>query len=292
MGRLAMKFSVLWCGFLLAAAWPAAAQSPAPADILKDSPASDWKALDPSSLLVMSLPSGPVVIELAPAFAPVSIANITTLVRAHYFDGSAVVRVQDNFVAQWARDEAEEKTAPALKGQAEFERPLSAGFVALGDPDAYAARTGFDGDFPAATDGSREWLTHCYGMVAVARDVAPDSGTGLELYAVVGQAPRQLDRNFTPVGRVIQGIEKLSALPRGTGPAGFYQTPAERAAITAIRFASDLPAAEQPKLEVLKTSSPTFKAWLDARRNQLGMYVRAAGHVDVCNISLPLRPAR
>jgi peptidylprolyl isomerase len=204
-----MKFVMLCFGLLLALAPTVDAASPAPADVLKDSPDADWRALDPSSLLVMNLPGGPVVIELAPAFAPVSIGNITTLVRAHYFDGSAVVRVQDNFVAQWANDEEQEKAAPALKGQAEFEHPLSAAFVALGDPDAYAPRTGFDGDFPAATDGTREWLTHCYGMVAVARDTAPDSGTGLELYAVIGQAPRQLDRNFTLVGRVVQGIERL-----------------------------------------------------------------------------------
>jgi peptidylprolyl isomerase len=292
LGRFAMKFAMLCFGILLTNALPADAAGPAPGDVLKNSPDTDWRALDPSSLLVMSMPAGPVVIELASAFAPASIANITTLVRAHYFDDSSVLRAQDNFVVQWAKDEAQEKAAPALTGQAEFERPLSAAFIALVDPDTYAARTGFDGDFPAATDGKREWLTHCYGMVAVARDTAPDSGTGVELYAVIGQAPRQLDRNFTLVGRVIQGIERLSVLPRGTGPLGFYQTPGEHIPITSIRFASDLPSAEQPRLEVLKTSSVTFKAYVEARRNQIGMLVHPAGHLDVCNIQLPVRASR
>ncbi|HWY61733.1 MAG TPA: peptidylprolyl isomerase [Rhizomicrobium sp.] len=292
LGRFAMKLAMLCFGILLATALPVDAASPAPADILKNSPDVDWRPLDPSSLLVMSLPAGPVVIDLAPAFAPASVANITALVRAHYFDGSTVVRAQDNFVVQWAQDEEREKAAPALKGQAEFERPLSATFIALADSDTYAARTGFDGDFPAATDGRQEWLTHCYGMVAVARDTAPDSGTGVELYAVIGQAPRQLDRNFTPVGRVVQGVERLSVLPRGTGSLGFYQTAAERVPIASIRFASDLSSAEQPKLEVLKTSSATFKAYVEARRNQIGMYVRPAGHMDVCNIPLPVRASR
>ena len=282
-----MKFTVL-C-FVMLLALPAVAASPAPGDVLKDAPGTDWKTLDSANLLVMRLPSGPVVIELAPAFAPTAIANITDLVRAHYFDGSSIKRVQDNFVVQWAQDEAREKAAPALKGQAEFEHPLSGTFIALSDPDTYARQTGFEGDFPAATDGKREWLTHCYGMVAVARAAAPDSGTGTELYAVIGQAPRQLDRNFTLVGRVIQGIERLSSLPRGTGPGGVYETPQEHTPIASIRFASDLDPREQPKFEVLKTFSATFKAYIEARRNQAGMFVHPAGHINVCNIQLPVR---
>src|SRR5271170_1137846 len=72
-------------------------------DILAASPRGDWRAINPADSLVMELPSGRVVIELAPVFAPQTIANIKTLVRAHYFDGSFVVRAQDNYVVQWAR---------------------------------------------------------------------------------------------------------------------------------------------------------------------------------------------
>ena len=75
------------------------------------------------------------------------------------------------------------------------------------DHDTYAPQTGFDGAFPAGSDGKSEWLLHCYGMVGAGRDNAPDSGSGVELYAVTGQAPRQLDRNITLVGRVVQGME-------------------------------------------------------------------------------------
>src|SRR5262249_53745094 len=145
---------------------------------------------------------GQVVMELAPAFAPISIGNVHALVKARYFDGSFVVRAQDNFVVQWAQDDAREKLAPPLQGKAEFERPLAKTFVALSDPDTYAPKTGFDQGFPAASDGKQEWLVHCYGTVAIARATAPDSGTGVELYAVIGQAPRQLDRNFTVIGRI------------------------------------------------------------------------------------------
>ena len=68
----------------------------------------------------------------------------------------------------------------------------------------------FDGDFAAGSDGKSEWLLHCYGSVGAGRGNAPDSGSGVELYAVTGQSPRQLDRNITPVGRGVQGMEPLS----------------------------------------------------------------------------------
>src|SRR5690606_9568936 len=76
--------------------------------------------------------------------------------------------------------------------------------------------------FPAARDPAdgTAWLAHCYGTVGAGRDNDADSGSGTELYVVTGHAPRQLDRNITVVGRVVQGMELLSALPRGPAPAG------------------------------------------------------------------------
>ena len=116
--------------------------------------------------------------------------------------------------------------------KAEFDRPFSASepFTPLPDPDTYAPSTGFADGFPAARDpgSGKTWLTHCYGMVGVGRDNDADSGGGTELYAVIGHAPRQLDRNVTLVGRVVQGIELMSSLPRGTEALGFYKTAAER----------------------------------------------------------------
>ena len=239
----------------------------------------------------MSIPSGPVIIALAPDFAPGSVANIKALVHRHYFDASAIVRAQDNYVVQWSQP-APPKSTPAVKGFAEFERPLSPSFKRLPDPDTYAPQAGFDHGFPAASDGSREWLVHCYGMVGVGRDTAAASGTGAELYAVIGQAPRHLDRNITLVGRVLQGIEKLSVLPRGTGALGFYEKPTQDTRIAAIRLGSDLAPAQQARLEILpcRLNSPTFTAYVEARRNRHSdWFVRPAGHIDVCNIPVPVR---
>jgi peptidylprolyl isomerase len=274
-----------------------AAAFPTPDGILASAPAGDWQTLDPADTLYMDIPGGRVVILLAPGFAPKTVANIKALVHEKYFDDSAIVRSQDNYVVQWSQEDKKKKAARAkLKGFAEFEKPVSAALVRLPDHDTYAAQSGFDGDFPAGSDGKSEWLLHCYGMVGAGRDNAPDSGSGVELYAVIGQAPRQLDRNITLVGRVIQGMEMLSSLPRGGGAQGaymgFYSSPSQYTKIRAIHLASDLPPGERLRLQTLKTDSASFKAYVEARRNRHNdWFVRPAGAIDACNIPLPVRTA-
>jgi peptidylprolyl isomerase len=277
---------ILAAALLLATA--ASAAPKAPDEVLKASPKSDWHRLDPADLLVMQLKTGRVVIALAPGFAPKTVGNIKALAHSGYFSkNAAIIRSQDNYVVQWARDPEPKSTG----GWIEFERGVTPAFHALKDPDTYAPRAGFDGDFPAASDGKREWLVHCYGMVGAGRDLAPDTGNGAELYAVIGQAPRHLDRNITVVGRVVQGMELLSSLPRGAGVMGFYDKPAQHTPILFTTIASEMPAKDQPRLEALSTASKSFAAYAEARRNRAGpFFMKPAGRVDVCNIPLPVRP--
>jgi peptidylprolyl isomerase len=265
-----------------------------PNDIVHTAPPQDWAAFDPDDLLVIDLErGGQVVIALADAFAPVHIANIRRLARAHWYDGLVIERVQDNYVVQWG-DPDGTKPAPAgitHPAPAEYERP-SAGlaFNALAYRDTYAGRVGSVAGFPVAEDGDRAWLVHCYGMVGVGRDLNPDTGTGAELYAVIGQPPRALDRNIAVVGRVLSGMDILAALPRGTGDLGFYADPGQRAPIRQVRIASDMPAAERPHFERLRADSPAFAAWSHARANrQDTFFLRPAGALDVCNAEPPVR---
>lgn len=268
---------------------------PSPDDILAKAPADAWQPLDPANTLYMDLDGGRVVIMLAPEFAPKTVANIKQLVAGRYFDGSAIVRAQDNYVVQWSRDDTAEKSASAtLKGYVEFERPLSPSLVRLPDPDTYAPITGFDGDFAAASDGKSEWLLHCYGMVGAGRENAPDSGSGVELYAVIGQSPRQLDRNINLVGRVVRGMELLSSLPRGGSAQGayqgFYRSPSQYTKIKSIRLVSELPPKDRLKLAFLKPGSSSFSAYVESLRNHHNdWFVRPAGAIDACNIALPVR---
>ena len=283
----------------------AANDTPTPKELLEQSTPQEWRVPDPANLLDMTLPNGHVLIELAPDFTPLHAANIRTLVREHYFDGLAIVRVQDNFVTQWddpaADDEDKAHTRSLGHAKAklppEYTRAIDPKleWTPLPDGDVYAPQVGFSEGFPAARDPAtgREWLTHCYGAVGVARDIAPDSGNGSALYAIIGQAPRGLDRNLAIAGRVIQGMELLSAMPRGPAPMGFYTDKQQRVPITSIRLAADLPVAERPKIEVLRTDSRTFAKLVDAKRNRHdAFYTLPAGRIDLCSISIPSREAK
>jgi peptidylprolyl isomerase len=165
----------------------------------------------------------------------------------------------------------------------------------LGYPDSYAPYAGHAGGWPIGYDRARgrAWLAHCYGMVGVSRDLAPDTGHGGELYAVIGHAPRHLDLNIALVGRVIDGIDALSARPRGTEALGFYKQRSEDVAITRIRLAADIPAGERPRYEVLRSDRPAFSRFVTGRANRGGSFFqRPAGGVDLCNVNVPVRPKR
>jgi peptidylprolyl isomerase len=291
-----------------AAAPPTPPAKPAPTksaqQILAASPASDWRGLDPENTLLMELASGQVIIELAPRFAPAHAANIRALARGGYWNGLAILRVQDNFVAQWgdpdSEDAAKARPLPAGAQQklpAEFSAPIdhigkAAGFTRLPDVEGWAPRTGFAEGFPVAANPKtgQAWLAHCYGMVGAGRSDAADSSNGTELYAVIGQAPRGLDLNITVVGRVLKGMELLSALPRGAGAMGFYDKPEQRTGIQRIRLMADVPPTERPALQVLRTESGTWAQLLDARRHRGGWFVHSPGYIDVCSATVPTRP--
>jgi peptidylprolyl isomerase len=288
---------LLWAAPLSWGATPAAAQAKKPltaAEVLSASSLADWRPLDPQNTLYMELPAGRVIIELAPEFAPRHVANVIALARGHYFDGLAILRAQDNYVVQWGDADGKKAVGEAQRTlPAEFERPLRGlTLTKLADPDTYAPQVGFVDDFPAAADPGigRVWPVHCYGMVGAGRDNDVDSGGGTELYVVIGQAPRHLDRNVTLLGRVVRGMELLAVMPRGSGPLGFYEHPEQRVPIKSLQVASDVPVAQRTELEVLRTDTPTFQAYIATRRNRLEEWFKVpAGRVDVCNIPIPAR---
>ncbi|MGE0044216.1 MAG: peptidylprolyl isomerase [Hyphomonadaceae bacterium] len=296
-------------GWIVAAALVAGACASAPAEqasaptttrtiseIMASIPESDWAPLNPENTLYMELPSGRVVIELAPDYAPNHVANIRALAREGYFDGAAIVRVQENYVAQWSRTEESPREIRTGRATlpAEFDRAIEGDlpFVRLPDRDTYAPEVGFSNNFPVARDPARgrTWMTHCYAMVGAGRDVAADSGGGAELYVNIGQSPRNLDLNVTLVGRVVQGMELITVLPRGTGDLGFYTEPSQRTPIRTIRVAADAPQAERTNLDVLRTDSASFQELVAARRNRRDeWYLHPAGAIGVCNVPIPVR---
>jgi peptidylprolyl isomerase len=282
--------------FLLTGAAQPAKKWLTPTDIVTAAPAGAWRPIPEEDLLVIDLrDGGRVVVQLAPAFAPVHVANIRALARGGWWNGAAIYRVQDNYVAQWGNNESE-KPLPAgvvAKPPAEYTRPLTGLRVKpLGFADPYAPAAGFALGWPVAYSPKGNWanLAHCYGSVGVGRGLSPDTGTGGELYAAIGHGPRHLDRNIAVVGRVVEGIDRLSSLPRGTEALGFYKERSQDVPITAARLASEIPAAERPAFEYLDTGSASFANYLRVRANRRDdFYIRPAGGVDLCNVQVPVR---
>lgn len=296
-GKIALPALLGISAIVLMAAAPApeAPKTPStPQEILDAAPATAWKTVAPEDMVVMNLADGTKAIyQLAGDFAPVHVANIRQLVRSGYFDGAVILRVQDNYVVQWGRPDEDKTVAQGIEKHPPAEYDFSAkgvAFKALPWPDAYAKKAGHINGWPAATDGKSDWLVHCYGMIGVARDVAPDTGDSTQLYTIIGQAPRHLDRNLAVIGRMLSGMDTLAARPRGTEALGFYKTDAERVKIVSAKMASDMPATERPSFQVLDSDTPTFDQWLKARANRTGaFFVRPAGALDICNAQTPTR---
>ena len=271
-----------------------APQPPSPADIVARAAPASWRSIPADDLVIYTLADGrQVVVWLAPGFAPEHVARIRALAKAGWWDGASIYRVQDNYVAQWG-DVTEKKPLPsgvADAGPAEYEVTAQRIAVPMTRPDSYAVRAGFSADgWPVAGNGTASWLTHCYGMVGVARDLAPSIGSGGELYAVIGHAPRALDRNIALVGRVIEGIDALSSLPRGTGKLGFYDKGQTPTGIVRAQLASGVPEAARPKFQYLAPTSRDFAAYLHARENrEPPFFTVPAGGADVCSVPVPVR---
>ena len=342
---------------LLALCAPLCAQEPArkrsAPEIVKAAPAADWSTIAPDDLLVMTLspdaagqPRQVILQLLPPPFSQGWIGNMRKLAAAHWWDGGAVYRVQDNWVAQFGdpdedtpkakrlpaglavvpeseyvydpkeheavqtfvaqlfspadhfRSEARQKALNEAMSQANGKADVKAlldHYNSLAEAqraDSYAPFTAFYQGFPLALSAEEAWPTHCYASVGVGRNNSPDTGTGAELYAVIGTPPRQLDRNIAVVGRVIEGIEHLSSLPRGPAPMGMYNDKSKNTPILSIRLASTLPPADQPRFQYLATDSASFKDYVEARVNRRdSFYIYAAGSADICNIPVPIRRA-
>lgn len=273
-----------------------------PQEILDTSPKSAWKHIPQDNLLYMTLAGNKrVIIELADDFAPHHTKQIRTLAKSHYWDDTAVYRGHDNYVVQFGsydyKTDQNTKQLPATAQKtlpAEFTRAIKGlPFTALPDKEPYSDKVGFVGNFPVAVYKGQGFVPHCYGAVGVSRDTVDKPMTAEDLYVIIGQPARHLDRQITVAGRVIDGIEHLSVLPRGLNdPLGFYDNDTDKTAITAIRVGSDLPKEEQVQFTSLDTQSKTFARWLDARRHrEKGEWFVAdfVPYADVCYTKVPLK---
>ena len=266
-----------------------AATPPLPSDPVE----GDWRAIPDDELMLIELADGHrVVVRLAARYAPAHVANIRTLARAGWWNGESVYRVQENWVAQWG-DPTEKKALPVGMTDhpaAEFEITGFAPAQRLAKADAYSTASGITADgWPVATDGKAAWLTHCYGMVGVARDAAPSTGSGSELFTPIGQSARRLDLNYTVVGRIVEGMQYFSSLPRSDAAMGVYATAAERTGIARVVLASDLPVASRPHYQYRGADNVRFAAAIQRREHPDAPTVAIGA--SVCDVLPAVRKA-
>lgn len=254
-----------------------------------------WRQVDPENLVFVELPAGTVTIELNPAFAPKTVEQFRDLVRNRFYDGLGFYRVIEGFVAQGGdgSDLGELSDKPTI--EAEFERDWDdeMPWQFAQEPDLFAPRTGFVDGFPAARDPGEEkvWLTHCPGMIAMARNNDKDSSRS-DFYIVIGQAPRYLDRNMNVFGRVIDGMAVVQQIKRGPeNNNGIFRDETQITRMRSVRLASDLPENERLSAYVVDTNSIGFEDMLDSRRNrkQAFFHRKPPEALDVCQVPLGSR---
>jgi peptidylprolyl isomerase len=157
---------------------------------------------DPQDTLYLDLKQGRVVIQLLPDVAPKTVAQIKTLARQGFYDGTPFHRVIEGFMAQG------------------------------GDPTG----TGTGGSKLPDVPLEPSQLHFLRGTCGMARASSPNSGNS-QFFIMFAPNP-SLDGQYTIWGRVIRGMEYVDQIKRGTGPNGQVTGDPDR--IVHMRVAADV----------------------------------------------------
>jgi peptidylprolyl isomerase len=274
-----MKKAALICAMALACAAPAAAQ------------VSDWRTPDPQNVLVIDTNVGRIIAELSPEMAPAHVDRIRTLTRQHFYDGLTFFRVIGDFMDQTGDPENNGtggSSLPDLQPEFTFRR-APGGFFKTGTkgPDEEAHSTtdiGFFGVMPVRSspemqmmvtaDGKAPaWGLFCPGVLGMARAQAPDSANSQ--FFLMRDTKHDLDLKYTPFGRVIAGEEVVLKIKTGE------PVPPPQDRMVKVRLLSDIPENERPKVQVMDTGGPAFKALVEAQKAAKG------GAFDICDVEIP-----
>ena len=253
----------------------------------------DWRDVSPENLILIETRHGDIAVELNPDFAPNHANQFRQLVRDDVYNGIRFYRVIDAFVAQGGLQD-DDKIEPFPTLENENDRPISdAKLVPLGNADLFAPIVGHIDGFAAGRSESleREWLLHCPGALAMARDTDPDSG-GTEFYIVL-DAQRYLDRNLTIFGRVIDGMQYVQKLKRGDRAVGngVIQAPEVGDEILSMTVAADMDAAIRPSYQVQNMPTQAFEDAKTAKRvrDEDFFYRKPPEVLDICGFEVPVR---
>ncbi|MDB5469352.1 MAG: peptidylprolyl isomerase [Caulobacter sp.] len=286
-----MKSALIAAVLTLTVAAPVAALAAAPTLA-----PTDWRTPNPDDILVIDTSQGRVIVEMAPQLAPGHVERVRELAKAHFYDGLEFFRVINNFMAQTGdpkNDGTGSSEAPDLKAEFEFRRGAKDPFVMFerlpAGGDTGVTEVGFYGNMAVRTapglqmmaskDGKvTGWGLFCKGAVGAARGTNPDSANS-QFFLMRATYP-SLNSQYTAWGRVISGqavVEKIKA-----GTEDDPVTP-PRDVMKTVRLLSDLPEKERPKIQIVDTRSPGFKALVEAQK------AAAKAPLTICDVEIPAK---
>ncbi|MGB1199311.1 MAG: peptidylprolyl isomerase [Thalassotalea sp.] len=232
--------------------------------------ADEWRKLDLQNTVLLTLPHGKVVIELAPQFAPKNVAQFQQLTRSGHYNGNKFYRVIDGFVAQGGPKDGSkvDKAVAQLVLEGEFSVDENFTFTQVQTNDMFVEQTGFKDGFALGLDTKEQkaWMLHCPGIIAMARTTAADTATS-HFYITNGQATRYLDRLMTVFGRVVYGMNHIQAIKRTDAIKG--DTPISEEEYTpmiSMQLMSDVPEKDRIIIEVANTNTDEYRKKLAKRR--------------------------
>jgi peptidylprolyl isomerase len=260
-----------------------------------NSHADNWRKVATENTVLMTLPQGKVVIELAPFVAPKHVEQFLRLAKQGFYRDNRFYRVIDGFVAQAGPPE-DSIDAPNLLIESEWHPDKSWSWLPVQKNDMFAAETGFYQGFATGYDAKSNtaWLTHCPGVLAMARGNDANSGSS-HFYFTIGQAPRYLDRIMTIFGRVVYGMDKIQSIKRTAVIEGEANVPAKDfTPILNLQRMVDVPKKDQIMIEVQNTDSEAFKKSLIARKERKSefFYKKPPPVLDVCQVPVRSRLAK
>ena len=157
---------------------------------MSDADATNEIKLDPENTVYLDLKDGRVVIQLRPELAPKTVAQFKTLVRQGFYNNTPFHRVIDGFMAQG------------------------------GDPTGTGTGGSKLPNVPAEFSKYSHFLT---GTVGMARSQDPNSGNS-QFFICFQPAP-SLDAKYTIFGRVVEGMQYVRDIKRGSGSMGLVTDP-------------------------------------------------------------------
>lgn len=254
-----------------------------------------WRKLDINNLVLMTLPHGKVVIELAPQFSPKNVEQFVNLTKNKHYDGNKFYRVIDGFVAQAGPKEGSraDLLVPRLDLEGTWSTDKNWSFTLVQNNDLFAEKTGFKDGFAVATNTSehKAWLAHCPGIIAMGRENAANTAAS-HFYIPIGQAPRYLDRIMTIIGRVVYGMNHVQAITR---TATIENEPKVNelsyTSVISMQMMSDVAKEQQIHLEVEDTESTIFATKLINRvkRKHPFFFQKPPPVLDVCQVPVLTR---